>query len=209
MHRGHVAAAELICAALGPTQLRLIPTGRSHQKQAAQATSAQRIAMLELAFHDLAATVRLVIDDQEVRRAAVGITSYTVDTLANLRFEYGADASLVLVIGADQLLNLDTWKDWDKLFDLAHVVVVSRPGVDLDRLGSRIAYECGRRAGTLHDMRNSPAGLVCLCEELAVDLSSTAIRQQLANPADSGLSAALPANVLDYISTHHLYQGTT
>ena len=206
VHNGHLAAAEFICRGLQPTQLRLVPTGMSRQKLAARAIPEHRMAMLSLAFRDLADRVRLVIDDQEIRRAEVGIASYSVDTLVNIRYEYGADAALVLVIGADQFLQLQTWKDWEQLFDLAHIVVVSRPGADLDGLDDRVAYEFGRRRTSLEEMKNSPAGHTCLWDTLDLDISSTGIREELAAQIKP---AAVPANVLDYILQHHLYQGTT
>jgi nicotinate-nucleotide adenylyltransferase len=215
VHLGHVAAAELICRDLQPTQLRLIPTGLSRQKLAAHALPTQRIAMLLLAFGDLARKIRLVVDDQEIRRAETGLASYSVETLTNIRFEYGADAALVLVIGADQLLNLQHWKNWEQLFDLAHIAVVSRPGFDLDLLDSQVAYEFGRRSASLTDMRRSPAGHTCLCDHLDMDVSSSTIREQLAagiepvpQMTENGAGGMAPV-VLDYILQHHLYREPT
>ena len=46
----------------------------------------------------------------------------------------GADASLALLIGADQLVHLDSWRDWMRLFDFAHVCVETRPGFDISAL---------------------------------------------------------------------------
>ena len=205
VHAGHLAIGEFVCRTLQPTQLRLVPTGMSRQKLAARAMPEHRIAMLSLAFRERVGQVRLVIDDQEIRRAEVGIASYSVDTLANLRYEYGADAALVLVIGADQLLQLQTWKNWEQLFDLAHILVMSRPGATLDNLDDRVAYEFGRRTKALTEFKNSPAGFTFLCDTLDIDMSSTRIRDQLATQTKP---AAVPPDVLDYILQHHLYQGT-
>jgi nicotinate-nucleotide adenylyltransferase len=50
----------------------------------------------------------------------------------------------------------------------------------------------------------TPAGLICLATNLAVDVSSTAIRAALQDRVDPG--ALIPVGVLDYIKQHHLYQ---
>jgi nicotinic acid mononucleotide adenylyltransferase len=53
------------CELLQPDELRVIPAGNPWQKHGLQATSAQRVEMLELAFsHE---HVPVVIDQQEIR----------------------------------------------------------------------------------------------------------------------------------------------
>ena len=201
VHSGHVAVADTICHLLKPTQLRIIPTGWSKQKTAFQAGPADRLAMLSLAFKELTTTA-LVIDDQEINRAEHGKPSYSVDTLANLRFEFGPRASLVFIIGTDQLQQLQHWKNWEHLLDLAHILVASRPGFDLDSVDSRVAWEFAQRAGSISELRNRPFGCTCLCNELNVDISSTEIRNHKQNKNKLSL---VPTAVLDYIQQHHLY----
>ena len=198
VHSGHIAIVETIYRLLKPTQLRIIPTGWSKQKTAFQAGPADRLAMLTLAFKELAATIPLIIDDQEIKRAEQGKPSYSIDTLANLRFEFGAGASLVFIIGADQLQQLQHWKNWEHLLDLAHILVASRPGFDLDGVDSQVAYEFAQHADSMTALRNRPFGHTCICTDLNFDISSTQIRNK------NNLSFVPPA-VLDYIQQHHLY----
>ena len=71
---------------------------------------------------------RFAVDDAE---ALGGAAQFTIDTLRRLRAELGAKLPLVLIIGADQLHKLDTWRDWRELFDRAHFAVGARPGYAL------------------------------------------------------------------------------
>ena len=90
----------------------------------------------------------LVVDDRELRRAG---KSYTVLTLQELRGEFPGSPILVL-LGADAFRGLPSWHRWRELFDLAHFVVVERPGVNLEAglpapLLADLARQAGRRSG--------------------------------------------------------------
>jgi len=50
-----------------------------------------------------------------------------VDTLESLREELGK-VPLGLILGMDAFLGLTRWHRWEALFDLAHIVVMQRPG---------------------------------------------------------------------------------
>ena len=141
----------------------------------------------------------LVIDEQEIKRAELGLPSYSFDTLSHLRDEFGAATSLVFIIGADQLLQLQSWKNWEHLFDLAHIAVVTRPGFDLTNIDSLVAYEFNQRAGSIEQLRNRPFGHTFVCSDLAADISSTQIRHGVTG-------AKLPADVLEYIEQNQLYR---
>jgi nicotinate-nucleotide adenylyltransferase len=209
VHHGHVALAELCAQLLHPDELRILPAGRPWQKAGLQASDAQRIAMLELALQTatFAPGVRVTIDTREIDRKT---PTYTVETLRELRAELGPDASIVFVMGADQLQKLDTWRDWHSLFDLTNFAVAARPGYSLDTAGlaPAVAAELARRESTPEELRTHAAGRVCLAHTLAVDISATAVRQALNNCADTASKAGawLAPQVLDYIQQHNLYK---
>ena len=124
-HVGHLALARSARDAFDLDEVRLVPTGRSWQKAAAGASSAQRLEMTRLLLRDLPASERLVVDEREVRRDG---PTYTVDTLRELRAELGPEPALVWVIGSDQLRNLHTWHRWHELFEHGHVAATQREG---------------------------------------------------------------------------------
>ena len=206
VHQGHVALAHYFCTLLHPDELRLVPAGQPWQKPGIKTPAADRVAMLRAAFDDW--VVPVVIDEQEIKRDGA---SYAIDTLRALRAELGDDTSIVMALGADQLLNLHTWRDWTELFELAHFCFATRPGfvVNGDNLDPEVAQQLSRRLANPSQLRSSPHGLAFIATNLAVEVSSTAIRDALAQQDqrnDRQLYGLLPAPVLDYIQRHHLYQ---
>jgi nicotinate-nucleotide adenylyltransferase len=149
---------------------------------------------------------RVVIDRQEIDR---GRPTYTVETLRALRAELGPGVSLCFLMGADQLQRLDTWRDWRELFALAHLCVAARPGFTLDGpdIPAAVAAEFRSRLVAPERLCSRPAGHTCIAADLAMDISSTRIREMLADgnyEYDSG--SPIPAPVLDYIEQHNLYK---
>lgn len=201
VHQGHVALGEHFVQLLRPDELRIIPTGSPWQKERLQTSAADRVAMLHCAFDKQA--VPLVIDQQEIQRQTA---TYTIDTLKALRAELGTQASIVFLIGADQLQHLDTWRDWQHLFDYAHICAASRPGfaTGATEIPAAVTREFARRAGTPEQIRATPQGMTYLATNLAVDISATEIRAALQRGEQP--YSLLPPRVLDYIEQHHLYQ---
>jgi nicotinate-nucleotide adenylyltransferase len=206
VHHGHVALAELFAQLLDPDQLRIVPAGRPWQKSGLAASDTDRVAMLELAFGQAGvkpAAVPVTIDLQEIERDS---PTFTIDTLRHVRAELGPDASIVFLMGADQLQKLDTWREWRALFDLANIGVAARPGFDLanDALPPAVAEQLARRQATPEQVRRSPSGLVCVARSLAVDISATGVRNTFRLGGDA--DALLAPLVLDYIQQHNLYK---
>lgn len=201
VHNGHVGLARYFSALLHPDALRLIPAGQPWQKPELSTAAADRVAMLKLAFADCAVPVQ--IDEQEIARNGA---SYTVDTLRALRTELGPEISLALAMGADQLQNLHTWRNWQQLFDLANLCVATRPGFTVDQSGlnTDVTKEITRRAASAAQLRATPCGLIFVASNLALDISATDIRQALQQ--GRATNQLLPVAVLDYIQQHHLYR---
>jgi nicotinate-nucleotide adenylyltransferase len=206
VHHGHVALAELFARLLHPDELRIMPAGQPWQKKAGlEVSDADRVAMLELAYGKAAFPV--TIDTREIERDT---PTYTVDTLRELRAELGPDASIVFLMGADQLQKLDSWVDWRDLFALANFGVAARPGYRLDAaaLPPAVAQELSARLATPEEVRASRAGRVCMAHTLAVDISATEVRAALKAGENerAKVSALLAPQVLDYIQQHNLYK---
>ena len=201
VHNGHVALGNYFAKLLVPDELRVIPAGNPWQKQGLHAAPQHRAAMVKLAFTGLA--VPVVIDEQELHRPS---RTYTIDTLRALRAELGPDTSIAFLMGADQLQQLHTWKEWQSLFDYAHICAASRPGFDIDagHLPPEVARELRRRDGSAAQIRESAHGLAFVANNLAVDISATEIRAVLHHGQNPG--AFVPAGVLDYIKQHRLYE---
>jgi nicotinate-nucleotide adenylyltransferase len=201
VHHGHVALATLFANLLKPDQLRVVPAGNPWQKNGLKTSAEDRIAMLKLAFGE--ARLKVAYDLQEVERTT---PTYTIDTLRKVRAALGPDASIVFLMGADQLQQLDSWRDWRHLFDYAHIGVGARPGFDLadSALPAAVAEELEKRRSSIEQLRSAPSGMVYLAEALAVDISATQIRTALQRGEQP--NSLISPVVLDYIQQHNLYK---
>lgn len=202
IHFGHLRLAQEIGNTLKLEQVRFVPSGTPPHRSAPGASAAERLAMVGLAIGDNAL---FVADGREVKRAGPG---YTVDTLAELRGEFGASRPLCLLLGADAFLELATWSRWHALFDLAHIVVAHRPGFPVgawqERMPQPLAKEYSARL-----MRQplavhlAPAGGIAVTPITALDISATLIRDAVR--AGASPRYLLPDTVLDYIQANRLY----
>jgi nicotinate-nucleotide adenylyltransferase len=201
VHLGHVALAERAIALLQPELLRIVPASNPWQKQGLIAPPAARVAMLGLAFADIA--IPQQIDMQEIEREG---PAFTVDTLIAIRKQIGPDAALVFLLGADQLNQLHTWHRWRELFSLAHLFASSRPGFRLNHAAMvpELRIELHKRIRPVTACGEAACGSVVLDDGLKVDVSSNAIRTALRHAKPP--ASLLPPAVLDYIDQHHLYR---
>jgi len=210
VHSGHLASAEAVRQLLQASCVTLLPTARSPLKPEVTANH-HRLAMLRAALVDYPA---LAIDERELRRPP---PSYTVDTLREVRAELGNTAPLVWVIGADTLHNLPQWKDWQALTQLAHLLVIERPGYRIPCTISADACSPQERvvaewlqtqtlAANSDQLQCRASGLWLRLALPPQPFSSTDIRQQLAQRGSTTPKpAGLPAPVWQYILDHQLY----
>jgi nicotinate-nucleotide adenylyltransferase len=146
-------------------------------------------------------------DDREIRRAAR--PSYTVDTLSELRGEYGSTRSLVWCIGWDAFIEIESWKEWRRLVELAHLAVFRRPGPTVGLSPALADLVRTRAADDPGCLAAAPGGRVLVLEAPMLDVSATRIRDEIArlrDVDDSGdVDGLLPAAVWSYIRQHQLY----
>jgi nicotinate-nucleotide adenylyltransferase len=202
VHYGHLRIAADVRTALRVAGVLLVPAADPPHRPPPGAAASDRVAMLELAIAEFAG---LGIDVREIHR---GGKSYTVDTLRELRGEWPT-RPLAWVVGADAFLGLTTWHRYRELLELAHLVVVARPGLDLPaNLHGELAHLWNARATADRGViAGTAAGAIVPVETSPNAISATSIRAALARtPIDAAtLGRLLPAAVLSYIESHHLY----
>lgn len=187
VHVGHLSvaweASELLDA-----DVHLMPASVPPHRPPPAATAAQRVAILRAA---LRGQTRLTLDTRELQRSG---PSYTFDTLAELRAEYG-DRPLVLLLGADAFAGLPGWYRWQKLFDLVHIGVLSRPGMEIAMPDALLQAIQGRRIQAAGELAGRPAGSVIELSVTPLEISATHIRELLAAGRDPRY--LLPAGLFD------------
>jgi nicotinate-nucleotide adenylyltransferase len=198
VHCGHLRIALDALQMLGLQEVRLLPCQQSPLRDQPRVTGEQRLAMLEAA---IAGEPGLVADGRELEREG---RSFTVDTLQSLREDY-PDAPLCLIVGMDAFIDFAQWKDWQHIFTLAHVVVVQRPGSELQfsDAGLRQEFE-QRRCQQADELASGKAGKVFLLEASRLEISATRVRALVA--AGKSARYLLPDQVWQYIQQHRLYQ---
>jgi nicotinate (nicotinamide) nucleotide adenylyltransferase len=200
VHAGHLAIARAAAAAFG-VPVTLAPAADPPHRPPPGAAAAHRARMLELA---VAGDPRLRVDLRELHRPG---PSWTVDTLRGLRAELAADAPLALLLGADSFRSLPTWKEWECLPELAHLVVAERAaGGDLDVLPEALAAAmAGRWTEEPAALAAAPAGRVYRLRQPLRGESATAVRRAIA-AGEPDWEAQVPAAVAAYIRDHGLYR---
>ena len=200
IHNAHLRLALEARSAGNLSEVCLVPAGQPPHRSSPVASPADRLAMARLAVAELPG---LSIDAGEVESPQ---PSYTVHTLERLRLRVGPARPLVLIVGADAFTGLASWFRWRTLFELAHVLVATRPGHTLDPLhmAADLAAEHGLRQGIASDFQSAPAGRIVQFAMTPMEISATAVRLRLAS--GNLPQEWLPPDVLDYISRNHLYE---
>jgi nicotinate-nucleotide adenylyltransferase len=118
--------------------------------------------------------------------------SYTIDSIEELQDQYGPDVTLYLVMAADSLAEIDSWREPDRLLARVDWIVGPRPGSappERQRLEDRF----GAQAARIH-----------LLEGPSLDISSSAIRRRVA--AGETIRYLVPRGVEELIGDRGLYR---
>ena len=196
IHNGHLLPAQHAMQQLQMAELRLLPNHIPPHRPQPVASSAQRLAMAQLAASSLPG---FRVDDRELKRSH---PSYTIDTLIELRREL-PDTPLCFLIGMDSLLGLSRWHRWQELTDYAHLVVSVRPGWQPDFSPEIQQFLARHSCQDPLAVHGQLAGLLLLLDNDPIAISATALRQALRS---GKLPAAwLPEKVAEYIRHGRIY----
>lgn len=176
-HNGHLILAETALRELELDRVILIPARvQPHKINRVSASADDRMKMLGLA---IGGKSRLEISDVELRRDG---PSYTVDTIEKLRILLPGD-QLFLIMGADNVSEIESWLEPERIFDLATVAAANRPN-----------FKAGGRF----------ADAVIYFAMPPTNISSTEIRAKIG--AGESISGLVSPDVESYIVRHRLYQ---
>ena len=200
IHVGHLRLAEEMADALQLERVVFVPSGQPPHRGRPRVAAHDRLEMVRRA---VAGNPRFAVDGRETERDA---PSYSVETLAALRAEWGTERPIWMLLGADAFLGLPQWHAWQRLLDLVHIAVATRPTSPLLAPGELPAalreeidtHEAASPAG--------PAGTVRFEPMTALDVSATALRAALA--AGHSVRYLVPDAVLNYIEAQQLYRPT-
>jgi nicotinate-nucleotide adenylyltransferase len=171
VHIGHVVVAAECRSALQLDRVLLVVAGDPWQKRGRVVADARsRLLLVEAAVEG--------VDDIEIARGTASVTADTLEALS------GPHRELFLVLGADAVANMPTWRRLDETRGLCTVVVVER-------------------AGDVHASPPGPGWQVARVSIPRVDVSSSEVRERLASGRP--IDGLVPTAVVREIAAHGLY----
>lgn len=180
IHNGHLVAASEVAWVYDLDEVIFVPTGRPIFKLDKNVTNAEdRYLMTVIAT---SSNPRFTVSRVDIDRPGV---TYTIDTLRDLRTEYGPEAELFFITGADAVAEILKWKDANEMWDIARFVAVTRPGYPVD-----VSY--------------LPDNRVDVLEIPALAISSTDVRRRASR--GEPVWYLVPDGVVQYIAKHGLYE---
>ena len=187
IHWGHLLLAERCREACCLDEFWFLPAGSPPHKQQTGITSGKtRTEMVELAT---AGCPEFSVNTMEFDREG---PSYTYQTLQIL-IDEDPRRELFFLIGADMLRDFPTWREPEKVLELATVVAVNRGGSPPPEIDP-VVEQCGEWARSR----------VMIVEMPAIDLSSSEIRARVAR--GQSIRFMTPRSVEQYIHEHGLYR---
>lgn len=198
VHKGHIAVARTVLDRYQLNRILFIPAFSPPHKDNQLTPFSHRVAMLENCLENMS---HMSISMLEAERDA---PSYTVETLHELHKRIGP-CIFYLIVGADMFVEIELWYRYQKLFQLAHIIVAARPGVTLDgiikqvdRLPGAFQYDRNQQVWSREDGRT-----ISYCHDIEEYISSSDIRSRLAK--GEAAEELLPEPVSKYIQKHGLY----
>jgi nicotinate-nucleotide adenylyltransferase len=205
IHAGHIAVAQAAQKRFHLDAIYFVVSSRPpHKTKTALTPFTHRFAMAALACADHSGFL------PSLAEAPVGGATphvfYTVDTVRKFHREHPGD-HIYFIVGADQFLEIPTWKNYETLLDSCDFIVASRPGFRLDALRLVIPPEkLGRAAGQAQDSNRIVLhkSAVHLMNTVASHVSSTEVRERL--ELGKSIHGLVPARVEEYILGQALYR---
>ena len=185
IHLAHIYIAEEAKKKLNLDKVIFMPAGIQPLKTDKKVTEASlRLEMVQKAIEG---KIGFEVSDYEIKKEG---KSYTYKTLEHFYKEY---KDLYFITGADCLLDIDKWKEIEKIFSLCKFVVFTRPGYNNEELVNKKRF-----------VEEKYNGDIILLEVPGIHISSTEIREKIIN--NEKVDDILPAVVLDIIKEKGLYR---
>jgi nicotinate-nucleotide adenylyltransferase len=204
VHKGHIEVARTVLELFELAEVLFVPACAPPHKSAISSVF-HRFAMLALATEQDARLRISTIELDEPERP------YAVDTVERMQKAIGDDRHLFFLIGADSWSEITTWHQWQRLFRMCDVIVVTRPGYELSGESPQGAAEIMDVRGMSRREISAVLGRdsgprTFLTDAAMVDISATAIRAAARSGRSARLSEMVPKAVANYIEKYELYK---
>ncbi|MEK6690560.1 MAG: nicotinate-nucleotide adenylyltransferase [Nitrospirota bacterium] len=205
IHYGHLRPAEEIRERLKLNKVLFIPSARPPHKDSEIIEPHHRLEMARLAIRS-----NSFFDVSPIEVERIG-KSYSVRTLEEILKKYGGE--LFFLLGIDTFLEVPTWREADKLFSLANLVILLRPPYSFQSLSkspylrfltNSILIELDQGIRQSYRKVSENGRSICFERVISLDISSTFIRKNI--KAGRSIKYLLPDPIESYIITQRLYK---
>lgn len=172
-HKGHEQVINTLLKNKVVDKIIVIPTLSYWNKQI-DVSLKQRIEMLST-----------IQNDDVIINNTLNEYKYTYEVLDKLSEKYD---NLYLIIGADNIIDFDKWKNIERILK-HHVIVINRNGIDINKYLSKF----DKRKFIIVDYINS-------------NISSTFIREKIKNGEYHMLKDLLNEKIVEYIKKNNIYR---
>lgn len=184
IHLAHIYIASKAKEELSLDKVIFMPAGSPPHKIEKRITEASlRFKMVKVAIEGMEG---FEVSDYEIKKQG---KSYTYKTLEDY---YDKNREIYFITGADCLINLEKWKNVQRILDLCTLVVLNRPGINNEELYSQKKY-----------IENKYNSQIKVLEIEGKDISSTEIREMI--KVNSKIEEYVPIRVLNIIKEEKLY----
>jgi nicotinate-nucleotide adenylyltransferase len=186
VHNGHISVAKLFIEKFGLEKCIVHPANISPFKADAisKISNEHRMNLINLAFED---TPEVVVDNYELNKGGV---SFTIEFVEYLNDIY-PNAKFYLLIGTDQAVHFQNWKDYQRIIEFVTLVIENR-NQEMNEVELSELLES-------YPQFKKPK----LLEVPAIDISSSLIRERLTD--GKSIEGLVPDKVNSYIIENNLY----
>lgn len=203
IHTGHLKVAEEVQKRFRLNKILFIPSYIPPHKESTDIVSPpHRLRMVKLAISPYSQFASSSVEIEAKGR------SYSIDTLKKMKENF-PKAIIFFILGIDAFLEIDTWREYEKVLEQCYFIIVSRPGYRIEEASDTLPDEYMEGIVKIRDAEEIKEDLllsykIFLFPMESLDISSTEIRKKIRE--DRSIEGLVPKTVKEYIQKNKLYR---
>ena len=194
VHNGHTKIIQNLLELIPLDEIKVIPNGQPPHRTSVCSNN-DRLEMVNLAFKGIN---QISVDEREIQREG---PSYAIHTAEEILEEYHQD-NIIWIMGSDAFSEIDTWFEWEDFLNIINILVMARPGYEIDSTSMAGTLILERQTSNIDDLSHG-AGKILIVDIDPINISSTQVRSNLA--AGETVNELILEDVSDYIDSGKLY----
>lgn len=207
VHIGHTEIARTLTSEFDLDVFLFVPAYHApHKRDSDPASAFHRFAMLALATYGIKDVGISTIELEDPEHP------YTIETMEKVKNSF-RNAEIFFIIGADSWTDVATWRRWDEVLTATNIIVVTRPGFDIDF--SHVTDEIRERIVDLRGKKSDPGAQsaamtaegdsIFITDAVNRSVSASEIRRMIRKGVE-GWEQMVPAAAASHINKYGLYR---